>query len=127
MFDLSNVVRFVSLLTYLGFIISSISGFFEISKLFNLTMMFVSLIVLILNIIAIFLHITKTIKKIVGSDKNVLYSSSIFMLVCSLLILGLSDIGIVFGSWGVVMSIGTYVYGVFLNEDDINPELIDET
>ena len=104
MFDLSNVVRFVSLLTYLGFIISSISGFFEISKLFNLT-----------------------IKKIVGSDKNVLYSSSIFMLVCSLLILGLSDIGIVFGSWGVVMSIGTYVYGVFLNEDDINPELIDET
>ena len=39
------------------------------------------------------------------------------MFICSLLILGLSNIAIVFGVWGILMSIGTSVYAVFLNED----------
>jgi hypothetical protein len=126
MFELSNIVRFVSLLTYLGFIIGSISGFIEISKKFNLTIMFVCIIVLITNISAIFLHLTNTINQLVGSDKNVLYMSSLFILICSFLTLGLSDIGIVFGSWGIVMSIATYVYGVFLTEDIVTHNLNDE-
>ena len=50
MFELSNVVRFVSLLTYLGFIIGSVSGFVEISKQFNLCQMFVCIIVLVFNL-----------------------------------------------------------------------------
>ena len=119
MFELSNVVRFVSLLTYLGFIIGSISGFIEISKDFNLCEMFVCILVLVSNLGAIFLQITNLINNLIKNEKNILYISSLYMFICSLLILGLSNIGIIFGIWGIIMSIGTSVYAVFLNEEDI--------
>ena len=118
MFELSNVVRFVSMLTYLGFAIGSISGFIEISKDFNLCEMFICIIVLLTNILALFLQLTNYINNIIKNEKNILYISSLFMLICSLLILGLSNIAIIFGVWGILMSIGTSVYAVFLNDDE---------
>lgn len=117
MFELSNVVRFVSLLTYLGFIIGSVSGFVEISKDFNLCEMFVCIIVLLSNLTALFLQLTNYINNIIESEKNILYISSVFMLICSLLILGLSNIGIIFGVWGILMSLGTSMFAVFLNDE----------
>ena len=116
MFDLSNIIRFVSFLTYVGFIIGSISGFIHLAKYFNLCEMIVCILVLVSNIGAIFLQLTNTINNLIKSEKNILYISSFFMFICSLLILGVSNIGIVFGIWGIIMSIGTSVYGVFLNE-----------
>lgn len=117
MFELSNVVRFVSLLTYLGFVIGSISGFIEISNEFNLCEMFICILVLLTSVLALFLQITNYINNIIKSEKNILYSSSLFMLICSLLILGLSNIAVIFGVWGIIMSISTSVYAVFLNDD----------
>lgn len=117
MFELSNVVRFVSLLTYLGFAIGSISGFIEISNEFNLCEMFICILVLLASILALFLQLTNYINSMIKSEKNILYCSSIFMLICSLLILGLSNIAIIFGVWGIIMSISTSVYAVFLNDD----------
>lgn len=123
MFDLENVIRFVSMLTYLGFIIGSISGFIEISKDFNLCEMFVCILILISNIGMITLHLTNTLSYFIQNEKNKLYISSLFMFICSLLILGLSDIAVVFGSWGIIMSICTTSYAIFSadeNEDLIN-------
>jgi len=117
MFDLANVIRFVSFLTYLGFIVGSISGFVEVSKDFNLCELFICIIVLVTSLLAIFLQVTNTINTMIRNEKNILYLSSIYMFICSLLILGLSNIAIVFGVWGILMSIGTSVYAVFLNED----------
>ena len=123
MFDLANVIRFVSFLTYLGFIVGSISGFVEVSKDFNLCELFICIIVLVTSLLAIFLQITNTINTMVINEKNILYLSAIYMFICSLLILGLSNIAIVFGVSGILMSIGTSVYAVFLNEDvTITPE-----
>ena len=118
MFELSNVIRFVSLLTYLGFSIGSISGFVEISKEFNLCELFICILVLLSNIIALFLQLSNYIYNIIDNEKTILYSSSLFMLICSLLILGLSNIAVIFGIWGILMSIGTSVYAVFLNDDN---------
>ena len=117
MFDLENVIRFVSMLTYLGFIIGSISGFVEISKEFNLCEMFVCIIILISNITIITLQITNTLSYFIKNEKNKLYISSLFMFICSLLILGLSDIAVVFGSWGIIMSICTTSYAIFSADD----------
>ena len=123
MFDLANVIRFVSFLTYLGFIVGSISGFVEVSKDFNLCELFICIIVLVTSLLAIFLQITNTINTMVINEKNILCLSAIYMFICSLLILGLSNIAIVFGVSGILMSIGTSVYAVFLNEDvTITPE-----
>ena len=127
MFELSNVVRFVSMLTYLGFIIGSISGFIEISKDFNLCEMFICIIVLLTNILALFLQLTNYINNIITNEINILYASSLFMLICSLLILGLSNIAIIFGIWGLIMSIGISVYAIFLNDDEqvqVNERLV---
>lgn len=117
MFDLENVVRFVSFLTYLGFIIGSVTGFLEISKNFNLCEMFVCILVLISNIGAIFLQLTDYLNTIIKNEKNKLYISSFFIFICSLLIIGVSNIGIIFGIWGIIMSICKSVYAVFLNDD----------
>lgn len=117
MFDLANVIRFVSFLTYLGFIVGSISGFVEVSKDFNLCELFICIIVLVTSLLAIFLQVTNTINTMIRNEKNILYLSAIYMFICSLLILGLSNIAIVFGVWGILMSIGTSVYAVFLNDE----------
>lgn len=117
MFDLENVMRFVSILTYLGFIIGCVSGFIEISKEFNLCEMFICILILISNVGMITLLITNTLSYFVKNDKNKLYASSLFMLICSLLILGLSDIAVVFGSWGIIMSICTTSYAIFSVDD----------
>jgi len=117
MFDLANVIRFVSFLTYLGFIVGSISGFVEVSNNFNLCELFICIIVLVTSLLAIFLQVTNTINTMIRNEKNILYLSAIYMFICSLLILGLSNIAIVFGVWGILMSIGTSVYAVFLNDE----------
>ena len=124
MFELENVVRFVSMLTYLGFIIGSISGFIKISKEFNLCEMFISIIILICNLGMIMLHITNTLSYFIKNEKNKLYITSLFMFISSLLILGLSDIAIVFGIWGIIMSICTTMYAIF--SDDEHEELIND-
>lgn len=124
MFDLENVVRFVSMLTYLGFIIGSISGFIEISKVFNLCEMFVCILILISNLGMITLHLTNTLSYFIKNEKNKLYISSLFMFICSLLILGLSDIAVVFGLWGIIMSICTTSYAIF--SADENDDLIND-
>ena len=95
-------------------------GFVEISRDFNLCEMFVCIIVCIFNLIAIFLQVTNTINTLLKNEKNVLYLSSAFMFICSLLIIGVSNIGIVFGTWGIIMSIGTSVYSVFINEEAVD-------
>ena len=116
MFDINNIVKFLSLLTYLGFIISAFSGFKEINDNFNLCEMFVAILILISNLLIIFLHITEKLFNIFESEKNTLYFISLFMLICSVLVLGLSDIGIVFCVWGIIMSIINTVYSIFLTD-----------
>ena len=99
------------------FIIGSVTGFLEISKNFNLCEMFVCILVLISNIGAIFLQLTDYLNTIIKNEKNKLYISSFFIFICSLLIIGVSNIGIIFGIWGIIMSICKSVYAVFLNDD----------
>lgn len=117
MFEIESFVRFLSLLTYIGFIASSISGFYEISIIFNLCEMFVSLIVLCISFGLLYIQISKKMFLITHSIKNEFYINGTFMLVCALLILGLSDVGIGFGIWGIVMSIINGMYGIFLTDD----------
>ena len=120
MFDINNIIKFGSLLTYLGFIISSISGFKELNTHFNLCEMFVAILVLISNIAFIFLHITEKLFSVFDSEKNTLYFISMFMLICSFLVLGLSDIGIVFCIWGILMSIINTIYAIFQTDILLN-------
>ncbi len=118
MFDIISVVKFISLLTYCGFITSSISGLYEISLVFNLCEMFVSLVVLFFTIAVIYLQLSKEIYKYIKTDKNLFFVTSIYMFIVSFLILGLSDIALGFGILGIIVAIVNALVSIFLTEDN---------
>jgi hypothetical protein len=118
MFDIISVVKFISLLTYCGFITSSISGLYEISLVFNLCEMFVSLVVLFFTIAVIYLQLSKEIYKYIKTDKNVFFVTSMYMFIVSFLILGLSDIALGFGILGIIVAIVNALVSIFLTEDN---------
>ena len=118
MFDIISVVKFISLLTYCGFITSSISGLYEISLVFNLCEMFVSLVVLFFTITVIYLQLSKEIYKYIKTDKNVFFVTSMYMFIVSFLILGLSDIALGFGILGIIVAIVNVLVSIFLTEDN---------
>jgi len=117
MFGIVNILKFISLLTYSGFIVGGSSGLYEVSKTFNLSSMLVSIVVIFLSITIIYLQLSNELYRYLKNNKNIFKTSSIFMFICSLLILGLSDIGLAFGVWGIIMSIINGVLSIFITED----------
>ena len=102
---------------YVGFIISSSSGFVKLSESFNLCEFFISLLVLFISLIIIVFQLTNYLTVLFNNSvKNTLYFNSIIIFIFSLLILGLSKISVVFGVFGIIFSIINIVYGLFYNE-----------
>ena len=118
MFDIISIVKFASLLSYCGFITGAISGLYEISLVFNLCEMFVSLVVLFFTIAVIYLQLSKEIYKYIKTDKNVFFVTSLYMFVVSFLIIGLSDIALGFGILGIIIAIVNALISIFLTEDN---------
>ena len=122
MFDIVNVLKFLSLLTYLGFIVGSSTGLYEVSLNFNLCEMLVSVIVIFTSLVVIYLQFSSELYRYLKNDKNIFLAASFYMFICSLLILGLSDIGLGFGVWGIIMGIINGVSSIFIT----NPEDYEE-
>jgi len=117
MFDIINILKFLSLLTYIGFIGGGSSGLYEVYKNFNLCEMVVSIIVIVSSLVVIYLQLSNELYRYLKTNKNVFKTSSLFMFICSLLILGLSDIGIGFGVWGIIMAITNGVLSIFIIDE----------
>ena len=117
MFDIVNILKFVSLLTYCGFITGAISGLYEISLQFNLCEMFVSLVVLFFTIVVIYLQLSKELYKYIKTVKNQFLASSLYMFIVSFLILGLSDIALGFGIVGIIIAIVNTIVSIFLTDN----------
>lgn len=113
MFDIINLVRFISFLTYLGFLTASITGFVEISNEFNLCILLISILVFIFSIICIYSELALKLNKIFYGSQNVFYSRFGVMIVISIMIMGLSNIGLGFGLWGFVFSFVNLLCGLF--------------
>ena len=74
MFELENFGKYLTFLSYVGFIISSISGFVEVSKNIDICELLVSILVFF-NIICIFyLDITEMLNEFVNLKINYLRS-----------------------------------------------------
>ena len=113
MFDIVNLVRFISFLTYLGFLTASITGFVEISNEFNLCILLISILVFIFSLICIYSELALKLNKIFYGSQNVFYSRFGVMIVISIMIMGLSNIGLGFGLWGFVFSFVNLLCGLF--------------
>lgn len=122
MFSSINLVKYLTLLTYIGFFISSISGFYNISKQFELCSLMNSILIFINIPIIIYFEIINENK---DSIQLLHYGRSYILLIMALMIMGLSSIGIGFGIYGVIISIVNFFMGLFnIRENSINPETI---
>ena len=122
MFRLIDIIKYLTFISYIGFIISGISGFVEVSNTFELCKLLVSLI-LITNVpLIIYVEITSYDK----ADMRVIhYSRSYSQLILSLLTMGLSNIGIGFSIFGLTIFIANLLLGIFDCDDNrIHPTIV---
>ena len=110
MFDVVTLAKYFSIICYVGFFISSITGFIAISKDFNLCEFMISLIVLTNVPIITFFEL---INKNKHSVQLLHYGRSYLMLILSLLVMGLSHVGLGFSMYGIILFIVNLLLGVF--------------
>ena len=122
MFELIDIIKYLTFISYIGFIISGISGFVEVSNTFELCKLLISLI-LITNVpLIIYIEITSHDKV----DMRVIhYSRSYSQLILSLMSIGLSNIGIGFSIFGLTMFISNLLLGIFDYDDNqVHPIIV---
>ena len=120
MFGIIDIIKYLTFISYGGFIISSITGFIEVSETFDLCKFLVSTIVVTNVPLIIYAEIVSYSK----TDLRVIhYGRSYSQLLLSLMIMGLSNIGIGFSMFGITMFIANLLLGIF-DCDDIIPPII---
>jgi hypothetical protein len=124
MFSLVNIVKYLTFISYIGFIVSSISGFLEITTTFDLCKCMISVLIFINVPIIIY---SELINKNTSNMALIHYIRSYTLFIISLLIIGLSHIGVGFGIYGITMCIANLLMGVFDCEDSINHPVIVNT
>ena len=118
MFGIIEIVRYLTFITYFGFIVSSITGFVRISNNYDGQIMVISLYTLI-NIIFYSICV-EGLKLPNFNNINNYYFKSYLIANISLLMLSVSDLGVGFGIWGFIMSIVNLFMGVFINDINTN-------
>jgi hypothetical protein len=111
MFGIINIVKYLTFISYIGLFISSISGFTEVSNNeFDLCKLMISVLVFINIPIIIFVEYSN---KEVDVEPVIHYTRAYSQIIMSLLVIGISPIGIGFGIYGVILSISNLMLGVF--------------
>ena len=115
MFDLVNIVKYLSVISYLGFFISSIIGFISINHSFNLTIMMISLIAFVTSICMTYFEITCKLKSLVNI--NHYYFKAIYQIIISCLVISISEVGIGFGVYGMIIGFINIFMALFDNDN----------
>ena len=110
MFALIDIVKYLTIISYFGIFISCISGFIEINNNFDSCRLLVSCIV--------FIHIGATlfveyINKNKDEMKIIHFARSYNLFMLSMLVIGLSNVGVGFGIYGLTMSLTNLFAAVF--------------
>lgn len=117
MFSLVDIVKYLTFISYIGFIVSCISGFAEIATSFDLCKCMISVLIF-LNVPVILYG--ELINKNTSNMTHIHYIRSYIQFVVSLLIIGLSNLGVGFGIYGFTMFIVNLLMGVFDCNNNIN-------
>ena len=117
MLALTDIIKYLSFISYFGFIVSSISGFINISNNFDICKFIISLIVILNVPIIIYIEV---INKNNENIKLIHYIRAYIQIIISMLIIGLSHIGVGFGIYGLFMCLSNLMMGVF-NNNKVSP------
>lgn len=125
MFSLVDIIKYLTFISYIGFIISCISGFAEIASTFDLCKCMISVLIL-LNVPVIIYG--ELINKNTSNMSLIHYTRSYIQFIISLLIIGLSHIGVGFGIYGITMCVANLLMGVFDCNNNLNhPVMVNPT
>ena len=114
MFKLIDIIKYLTFISYFGFIISAISGFINVSETFDICKLLLSIVVITNTPLIMYVEITKH-----NADLKVIhYGRAYSQLVTSLMIMGLSNIGLGFSIYGLTIFISNLLLGVFDCDDN---------
>ena len=123
MLSADEFIRFVSLVVYVGFIVSSITGFVESGNVpsndHSITIITTSLVVFIQNIVYFIIETMKLYEKNQFINNYLYYVRAILLIESAILCMGLTSVGVGFGVFGIIMFLINMLAGVFLTEHRI--------
>ena len=121
MFDIHNIVRFTSLLLYVGMVASSISGFVQSgdssADSYRVCLVTTSLVVLLQNLMYLAIELLRLYDKNNFVMRNLYFIRAILIIHTSILAMGLSDVGLGFGIFGILMFLVNILTGVFVEQN----------
>jgi len=119
MLSADEFIRFVSLVVYVGFIVSSITGFVESGNVpsneHSITIITTSLVVFIQNIVYFIIETMKLYEKNQFINNYLYYVRAILLIESAILCIGLTSVGVGFGIFGIIMFLINMLAGVFLD------------
>ena len=117
MLNASEFIRFISLLVYIGFIVSSITGFVEAgdasSNDHTITIITTGLVVFIQNLVYFVIETMKLYEKSIFINRYIYYIRAILIIESAILCIGISSVGVGFGVFGIFMFLVNMLAGVF--------------
>ena len=119
MLDSENIVRFISLLFYVGMVITSITGFIEAniteSEGYRICLVTTSLVIFIQSLFYFFVEIFRLYDGYEVIIKNLFYIRAVLVFQISLLSIGITPVGLGFGIFGFVIFLINIIVGVFID------------
>lgn len=116
MFDLDDVMKCISFLTYLGIIISCVSGLTELKSDVDVSSLLICIIVLLNTLVFSVFDIgfgMETECIIYKNDYNY-YIRGTYLIISSLLIVGVSKVGLGFGIFGTIIGFINIICGLLI-------------
>ena len=121
MFSLVDIVKYLTFISYIGFIVSGISSFADIETTFDLCKCMISILIFINVPVILYCEL---INQNTSNMAHIHYIRSYIQFVISLLIIGLSHIGVGFGIYGFTMFIINFLMGIFDCDNSINQSVM---
>lgn len=118
MLGIESIIRFLSILSYFGMFIASVTGFVEASNIstegYKVCLVTTSLILMLQNLVYIACEMLRLYddNKIVMD--NLYFIRSLLIIQSSILALGVSQVGLGFGIFGILIFLLNIFAGVFI-------------
>ena len=115
MFDTKNLLRILSVILSIGFSISGITGFNEISKNFILSNLMLSLHSIFMFFFSLYFEFSE---KLDNNGKDDYFVRGILYTYSSILILGISKVSLGIGIYGIIIGVCNLI-NYYINNDTI--------
>ena len=119
MLEINSIIRFTTLMLYVGMIASSITGFIEANNvsghIYRVCLITTSLVIMIQNFVYLTIEMLRLYDKNQYIIINIYYIRCIIIIHTSILAIGISDLGLGFGIFGIVMFFINILAGVFID------------